>query len=230
MDGRGETSAFTLVELLVVIAIIAVLAALLLPALSSAKQKAWTISCASNLRQIGIGLESFASDNSERYPMSGGRIRWNAIEPDSPTNGWMQQIFAVVANTNVFHCPGNARLPVSHQSPFNYFNGTRAAYVVSDPVSPHFAAVTQSAIRFTSAFVLSGDTIDDAQYFDRDDCDKDDYTQNCVGGAANGTPAVQWQAHKWGQNILFADGHARWYRRYDAADMTFRYDSMHGWQ
>jgi prepilin-type processing-associated H-X9-DG protein len=78
--------------------------------------------------------------------------------------------------------------------------------------------------------VLSGDTIDSAQYFDRDDCDKDDYTQNCVGGEDNGWPAVEWQAHKKGQNILFADSHVKWYRGYNTNEMTFRYETMQGWE
>jgi prepilin-type N-terminal cleavage/methylation domain-containing protein/prepilin-type processing-associated H-X9-DG protein len=222
--------AFTLIELLVVIAIIAILAAMLLPTLSAVKQRSWTASCTSNLRQIGFGMTLFADDNDERYPMSGGRILWNQTNPDATTNGWLQQIFTQVQNINVYHCPGNVQLPVANRSPFNYFNGARAAYIASDPVSPHFDSVSSKHIRFPAALVLSGDTIDSAQYFDRDDCDKDDYTQNCVGGEDNGWPAVEWQAHKKGQNILFADGHVKWYRGYNTNEMTFRYDSMHGWE
>ncbi|MHB8522117.1 MAG: type II secretion system protein [Limisphaerales bacterium] len=70
-DPRPARSAFTLIELLVVIAIIAILAGLLLPALAKAKQKAQLAQCLSNLKQLGITLSLYTSDNQERFPSSG---------------------------------------------------------------------------------------------------------------------------------------------------------------
>jgi len=217
-----QRSAFTLIELLVVIAIIAILAAMLLPALGAAKLRAWTITCNSNLHQISLGLTMFADENNGFYPESGDDIPWNSLNPDSPTNSWMQQIFRYTAATNLYHCPANKLLPLEGQSWFNYFNGVRAAYILVT----NAAAVDSKKIRFPTQYVLSGDTLD----FTPADADKDDYTQNCVGGAANGTPWEAWQAHNKGQNILFGDGHARWYKGYETNDMTFRYDSIHGWE
>jgi prepilin-type N-terminal cleavage/methylation domain-containing protein len=63
---RGR--AFTLIELLVVIAIIAILAALLLPALAVAKAKGYRAACVSNLKQIAVGFRIYANDNAEKFP------------------------------------------------------------------------------------------------------------------------------------------------------------------
>jgi prepilin-type N-terminal cleavage/methylation domain-containing protein len=220
--------AFTLIELLVVIAIIAILAALLLPALSAAKKRAWTAQCLSNLHQIGIGMKIYADDNNGLYPESGGGIAWDQKDATTSNYSWMQQIFSYVQSTNVYHCPANKLLSVDQQSAFNYFNGVRAAYIASDPdpANRHFASVDNKRIQFPVAYVLSGDTLD----FDQSDADKDDYTQNCVGDAASpDDPNELWQAHNKGQNLLFEDGHAKWYKGYDTNEMTFRYDSMRWW-
>jgi len=214
-----------LIELLVVIAIIAILAAMLLPALARAKERAYTIQCTGNLRQIGIGMTLFADDNNSSYPLSGGTIPWDVLHPDANTNGWTQQITTYVQNTNAFHCPANFVQPAAWQSPFNYFNGVRAAYVAAGNQA---AAVNGKKILFPADQVLSGDTV--GTLFSPVDCDKDDYSQNCVGGAANGLPWAEWQVHSGGQNVLFVDGHARWYKGYDPNEMTFRYDRISGWQ
>ena len=68
---RNKTGGFTLIELLVVIAIIAILAAMLLPALASAKAKAQRIKCTSQMRQLGMGFNLFALDHGDMLPPAG---------------------------------------------------------------------------------------------------------------------------------------------------------------
>jgi prepilin-type N-terminal cleavage/methylation domain-containing protein/prepilin-type processing-associated H-X9-DG protein len=95
---KSERKGFTLIELLVVIAIIAILAAILFPVFAKAREKARQTSCASNLKQLGLGAMMYTQDYDERFMRAYG---WG----ESGTyHHWFDQIMPYVKNTELYTC------------------------------------------------------------------------------------------------------------------------------
>ncbi len=152
LNGRRQNKAFTLIELLVVIAIIAILAAMLLPALATAKEKAKRAQCLSNIRQVGIVCTMYAGDYGDKLfaPLGGGPF--NPIGLDISLFPTLQRYGMVIKTNsaeenNIWACPERNYLP--RQDPnvptsiaigYEYFGGVTSwlnpAGTFANPPSP----------------------------------------------------------------------------------------------
>jgi prepilin-type N-terminal cleavage/methylation domain-containing protein/prepilin-type processing-associated H-X9-DG protein len=143
-NGGGHSGGFTLIELLVVIAIIAILAAMLLPALTKAKQKAHGIQCMSNLKQLQLAFILYSGDNREQIVRTGGKAEQPTGLPDPKTdpgnayNMWaygdislpaqagnpdyvkLGLLFGYAKHLGIYKCPADwrsAQSPVANSGP-----------------------------------------------------------------------------------------------------------------
>ena len=121
-----KRTSFTLIELLVVIAIIAILAAILLPALNSARERGRSASCINNLKQQGMACTFYADANHEQLPVDYNDHSFGVF--------WEVQLYEFAGKSaNVFHCPSASLSPkIADGHRFNYIETNKAQAQVGD--------------------------------------------------------------------------------------------------
>ncbi len=168
---------FTLIELLVVVAIISILAAILFPVFASAREKARQITCASNLRQIGLAMVQYVQDNDEVLVTIGGPSASNFFAASSPTGvyKWMDSVYPYAKSEQVFDCPDrkfpDGGGPYQSTGPYHFRTGTNyGSYAVNDynlqegggctpPVSEYDNPNSPSLMVSLSQLVAPADTV-----------------------------------------------------------------------
>jgi len=182
---RTTRKGFTLIELLVVIAIIAILAAILFPVFAKAREKARQTSCASNMRQIALGIYMYTEDNGETFPI--GTKNYGAAYAGD-VDGWAVQVYPDIKSTGVFTCPDDATQSNANGSPISYgFNSNLGGTALG---------ALSSASNTVELFEVAGDT-GTPQSFTTGTED--------AGISGNGTPGFQANAVDPGTNTGAGD-------------------------
>jgi prepilin-type N-terminal cleavage/methylation domain-containing protein/prepilin-type processing-associated H-X9-DG protein len=184
---RRRAVGFTLIELLVVIAIIAILAAMLLPALGRAKGRAWATACLNHVKQIGLASVMYASDYDDALPRSSHQGQ-----------SWVGSLQPYAAGTNLWRCPRDLNKRRLYSYALNDFLLPTGSVASARDYS-RLTAVPAPTETFFLAECADGYANSDHFHFA--DPDDGDYS-------TNGFPAeIAVLRHFNAANYLFVDGH-----------------------
>jgi prepilin-type N-terminal cleavage/methylation domain-containing protein/prepilin-type processing-associated H-X9-DG protein len=235
---RSNRTGFSLVELLAVIGIIAILIALLLPALARAREQARTVQCASQLHELGQAFHNYAASNRGYLPPhvpADGACHTDAASPDYIGPAWTALLAPYlgypsdrpIAQSPIYHCPAYPGAPEGH---LGYFLGTRWMRLHN----PVLVTMQLSSIRTSSTFILSADCTAAAQYpppfgtsIYGDDPNKNDGATKCLTFFRE---AGGYNMHRAGNNVLFPDGHVTTYRAFDPTALTYSPHAAQDWE
>lgn len=210
--------AFTLVELLIVIAIISLLAAILFPVFTRARENARRTSCMGNLRQLGLGIMQYTQDYDEYMPLR--QITLIGKDGVNTTSwSWRYLVYPYIKSTQIFTCPSNP-LRTSNVntdgSGANAWPGTptfNVSYACNGgstgPMgdlhnTPPYLARKLAVLASPSTLLLVGESLKNHAYL-RNDVDP-------IGPDEAGyssTSALMFGGHLSTANMIFADGHAK---------------------
>lgn len=210
---QSRRSGFTLIELLVVIAIIALLAAILFPVFSRARENARRASCQSNLKQIALALVQYSQDNDEKL---------YAIAPDEYGGGaitneldWMRPYDTYLKSDQVKKCPSRG-LPVSRPIDYSTSFGAFRSWSVTGGNPGQPIPYTQICDNSQTMFALDGEgkaTITGPT--STESRSNLDGTNPCSNATCSATIDYYRASmrHLEGFNAAFFDGHVKWYSR-----------------
>ena len=233
---RPRTVGFTLIELLVVVAVIATLAALLFPVLSSARGRARQAQCASNLKQIGMGLLNYAQDWDETFPYD---LYWGPKSNPIPFASYVQNVVG-----DVWHCPDDP-----FDTEVDWPDGwPRTSYQES---GQFFSGILSEADRDASGSLRTGTTyeprtlstvarpsttimMDEFHYLSgigwfpwpgfKGKDEQVFFTMKATW--IPGHPRLGWPFHNGRNNYLFADGHVRALRLRETLSPVVLWDTL----